>query len=213
MRKGKRDGLGIDLLKSRFLGASKALARFLMRHWAAVANVIFGLLAVSVGYQMWAVGLPEALRYLPRLIMYLMLIAAVLTLKYAVRQYARTIINRASAELREQVAGQVLQQGQERVGSVIQEGVRDARESLTSASERVKERWDHLTGARPSFQVSGAASAVPRCAACGRVLRQGAGFCDGCGAVVGGACPKCGRALRPRASFCDGCGAALHPRE
>jgi len=48
-----------------------------------------------------------------------------------------------------------------------------------------------------------------RCASCGRDSREGAGFCDGCGAPLTPTCPACGHALRSDARFCDGCGVAV----
>ena len=47
------------------------------------------------------------------------------------------------------------------------------------------------------------------CEACRRDNREGAAFCDGCGASLQPACPSCGATNRPDAKFCDACGAAL----
>jgi adenylate cyclase len=44
------------------------------------------------------------------------------------------------------------------------------------------------------------------CPACRIENRQGAKFCDGCGAALPRACADCGTALRANAKFCDECG-------
>ena len=50
---------------------------------------------------------------------------------------------------------------------------------------------------------------MPRCKACGIQLREGARFCDMCGAKVERLCPSCGEVLRDQARFCDLCGIKL----
>src|SRR5437870_12510907 len=45
------------------------------------------------------------------------------------------------------------------------------------------------------------------CMACGEANREGARFCDGCGAALGLRCAHCGVELRTTARFCDECGA------
>ena len=47
------------------------------------------------------------------------------------------------------------------------------------------------------------------CPACAQDLRQGARFCDGCGAALEARCPACGKGQRPHARFCDACGTPL----
>jgi len=47
------------------------------------------------------------------------------------------------------------------------------------------------------------------CPACGQANREGAAFCDACGASLVAACPSCGAANRPGAKFCDVCGTSL----
>src|SRR5918996_998856 len=47
------------------------------------------------------------------------------------------------------------------------------------------------------------------CPACRSENRQGAKFCDRCGAALPRACVACGTALRPHARFCDECGRAV----
>ena len=44
------------------------------------------------------------------------------------------------------------------------------------------------------------------CSNCGRDNREGASFCDGCGARLAVGCATCGQELRTEARFCDGCG-------
>jgi len=48
-----------------------------------------------------------------------------------------------------------------------------------------------------------------RCSKCGAENREGARFCDKCGATLSLKCPSCGAENRPDAKFCDSCGAAL----
>ena len=48
-----------------------------------------------------------------------------------------------------------------------------------------------------------------RCPACNEPVREGAKFCDHCGAPTEVACAKCGANLRPGAKFCDECGARV----
>src|SRR5690349_18984114 len=48
-----------------------------------------------------------------------------------------------------------------------------------------------------------------KCGACGHGNREGASFCDECGAPLTRACPSCGADVRPAAKFCDSCGASL----
>ncbi|MEX2015920.1 MAG: adenylate/guanylate cyclase domain-containing protein, partial [Candidatus Hydrogenedentales bacterium] len=50
-----------------------------------------------------------------------------------------------------------------------------------------------------------------QCASCGETNRDGARFCDTCGAALSMVCPKCEAALRPHARFCDRCGHNLRP--
>jgi len=47
------------------------------------------------------------------------------------------------------------------------------------------------------------------CGSCGRDNREGAVFCDGCGATLTPTCPACAHALRSDARFCDVCGAQM----
>ena len=48
-----------------------------------------------------------------------------------------------------------------------------------------------------------------RCSKCGAENREGARFCDKCGANLSLKCPSCGAENRTDANFCDSCGAAL----
>lgn len=49
------------------------------------------------------------------------------------------------------------------------------------------------------------------CASCGAENREGASFCESCGAALARACPQCGAEARPEARFCDSCGHRLDP--
>ena len=49
-----------------------------------------------------------------------------------------------------------------------------------------------------------------KCKKCGHANKQGAKFCDKCGAnMAGGVCPDCGHKNRSDAKFCDKCGANI----
>jgi class 3 adenylate cyclase len=48
-----------------------------------------------------------------------------------------------------------------------------------------------------------------RCSKCGAENREGARFCDKCGANLSPKCLSCGAEYRPYAKFCDSCGAVL----
>jgi class 3 adenylate cyclase/tetratricopeptide (TPR) repeat protein len=48
-----------------------------------------------------------------------------------------------------------------------------------------------------------------RCNTCEADNREGARFCDKCGAKLPPLCPSCGAENRPNAKFCDSCGSAL----
>lgn len=54
-----------------------------------------------------------------------------------------------------------------------------------------------------------APEAAAQCPSCGNPVREGARFCDSCGADLAPACAECGAALRPGAKFCDNCGAPV----
>ena len=47
------------------------------------------------------------------------------------------------------------------------------------------------------------------CPGCGRANREGARFCNGCGASLAPRCPACDASNEPGARFCDACGGAL----
>jgi len=51
------------------------------------------------------------------------------------------------------------------------------------------------------------------CTNCGKVIKEDAKFCEGCGAATVAAavprCPKCGKEIKGDSKFCEGCGAAI----
>src|SRR6266581_4188723 len=47
------------------------------------------------------------------------------------------------------------------------------------------------------------------CASCGNENREGARFCEACGATLSARCVSCGAELRPSSRFCDSCGTAV----
>ncbi len=53
-------------------------------------------------------------------------------------------------------------------------------------------------------------ASTSNCSQCGQPLRQGAKFCDNCGAPASNICRSCGKALRAGAKFCDECGAPIN---
>lgn len=65
----------------------------------------------------------------------------------------------------------------------------------------------------PPLNLGGSAAAAPSeapgCAQCGQPLRQGAKFCDSCGAPAAANCRSCGKPLRASARFCDECGSPV----
>ena len=50
-----------------------------------------------------------------------------------------------------------------------------------------------------------------KCAKCGADNREGAKFCNECGAPIEASCAKCGAKNKPGAKFCDECGTSLGP--
>jgi hypothetical protein len=64
----------------------------------------------------------------------------------------------------------------------------------------------NLSGVRTGPSLNAASSSI--CPSCKQPLRQGAKFCDNCGAPapVSHNCRSCGKPLRPGARFCDDCG-------
>ncbi|MEX2539941.1 MAG: adenylate/guanylate cyclase domain-containing protein [Actinomycetota bacterium] len=48
-----------------------------------------------------------------------------------------------------------------------------------------------------------------KCPSCQQENREGAAFCDRCGAVLSPRCPQCEAQLRPGARFCDTCGVSV----
>ncbi|MBC7257093.1 MAG: zinc ribbon domain-containing protein [Chloroflexi bacterium] len=59
------------------------------------------------------------------------------------------------------------------------------------------------------FEAAPTQEAAMTCPSCGHAVREGAKFCDNCGARLEMTCPQCGHTLRPGAKFCDHCGAKV----
>jgi len=188
----------------------KAILRFLWKHWAALFITICVLLSSWTGYQMWQAKMPKALVSLPRLALYLGLIILVILVRYALAPFAKRMFEKGKASLKEQVTQEVVEQGKTRASSTLQKGVESAKGAFASVSEDVRQEWEELTGKRKTPAVLMPQGAA-RCPVCGRVVRPGASFCDGCGGALVVTCPKCGRTLRSGSKFCDGCGAVIGP--
>ena len=197
-------------MKSFAARAGKAILRFLWRHWAGTLITILCLLVGLTGYQMWLARLPAAMTHLPRLALYIALIVLILVVKHLGKRWLGQAIDKGKASLRHQIVQDVTSQGVGRAEATLQQGVSKAKGVWSSASAQVRKDWEHVVGGRRA-PVYSAPRPEHRCDACGRILRGGATFCDGCGAAVARTCPKCGRDLRPGSRFCDGCGATVQP--
>lgn len=66
-----------------------------------------------------------------------------------------------------------------------------------------------MGGVPQPVNMSASGSASANCPQCGQLLRQGAKFCDNCGAPTVSTCKSCGKPLRQNARFCDECGAPV----
>ncbi|HUW14089.1 MAG TPA: zinc ribbon domain-containing protein [Anaerolineae bacterium] len=98
------------------------------------------------------------------------------------------------------------------VGEEIEAQFRFSFPSWTPTMRSAKRSCDALVDdfARMT-SVAPAAVAAASCADCGHPLREGAKFCDKCGAAVAlpAVCAECGAALRSGAKFCANCGKAV----
>jgi hypothetical protein len=173
-----------------------------------VAIFVLVALVALTGLQMWKEKLPGALTRLPRLGLYLALIAIVLFIRWAIKRLLPAALSKGKRMLREQVADEVVTQGRQRAGDVVSRGVQGAKGVLSNVGQGVEREWHSLVDNRsPSSAPRRTFSR--RCRVCGRTLRPGAKFCDGCGTVAGSVCPQCGRAIASGARFCRECGAPL----
>ena len=194
-------------MKSFFSRVGKAVVTFLWRRWAETALVVLGLLVLGVGYQMWKARLPAAMVSLPRLLIYLSLMALVVFVKYASKGWAQSLIEKGKSSLRQQISHEVSTQSKSYAQTTLQKGTEGAKQALTSVKDEVEEDLDRLFGNKArSPQIPARLQVAQRCPACGRIVRARARFCDGCGQALSFTCSKCGRKLRPAAKFCDGCG-------
>jgi len=179
---------------------------FLARHAVAIVVAILALITLGLGYRIWRVGLPAAASSLVTLFLCLVLIVVVLFARGKIRQWMQMSASRGKAAVRKRVVEEVVQEGIGRGEALLEKGAETAKGALTTLTEKVKADWQsHVTKPAPGRSLPRA----PRCPSCGRFLRPGAKFCDGCGKPMLLTCPHCGRTLRPQAKFCDGCGTPL----
>lgn len=201
--------LGSALRRAAISLGSKAWNLF-RRHPAATTMGILAVLALGTGYRMWREGFPGALGLLPSLAIYLGLFVAIWVARRKIRELAEGGLTKGSASVGKAVAREVVDEGVSRGGAILQRGVNGAKGALSSLAQEAKGGWEHRVEGKPRAPLL-AARGVPRCRACGRSVRSGARYCDGCGAALPLTCPQCGRPLRGEARFCDGCGASAEP--
>ena len=204
-RKSLGSGVGQAILRAGW----KALRLFL-RHPVTTTIVVLSLMALASAYRIWRSGFPAALRSVPSLAIYLILIVVILVCRKKIRELATGGLSTGRASLPRQVAKEVVAEGLSQGEAVLKREAEGAREALSTLAQEVKADWQQLVQDKPTF-----GAVTPqwgrRCPSCGRILRMRARFCDGCGAPLPTHCPHCGRTLRPKAKFCDGCGTPLHP--
>ncbi|MBC7264054.1 MAG: zinc ribbon domain-containing protein [Chloroflexi bacterium] len=153
---------------------------------------------------MWRLGPVLALSLLPQLVICLVLLVGVI----AVRQVVKGVTK--GGALQTQVAKGVAQDTLSRGQAVVEREVEQAKSSLSALAQDVKADLGRVIGEQTATSTP-VPPVAPRCPSCGRFVRAGAKFCDGCGAALLATCPHCGRALRPGAKFCDGCGKPIRP--
>lgn len=186
-------------MKRLFSRIGKAILRFLVRHWAGTLIVIFSLLTLLSAYQMWRAGPILTLSLLPQLVISIILLVGVIVVRQVVKGVTK------GGALQTQVAKGVAQDILSRGQAVVEREVGEAKDALSSLAQDVKADLGRVVGGQPTTGTA-VPPVAPRCPSCGRLVRAGAKFCDGCGAALLTTCPHCGRALRPGAKFCDGCG-------
>ena len=170
-------------MKSFATKTGRAILRFLWRHWAGALITILCLLVALTGYQMWLARLPEAMTYVPPLALYVILIVLILVVKHLGKRWLGQAIDNGKASLRRGIAQDVTSQGFGRAEATLQQGVNKAKGALASASAQVRKDWNQMVGGRRA-PVSITPEPGRRCGTCGRVLRRGARFRDGCGTTI-----------------------------
>ncbi len=188
------------------LKVSRGAIRFFLRHPIAVITAVLSLIILSLGYRMWRVGFPAAISSLPSLLLCLALIIVVLLARGKIREWTQTSASRGRAAVQKRIVKGVVQEGVSMGEAMLEKGAETAKEALATLSEEVKADWEHHV-AKPA--PGRTLPQARRCPFCGRFLRSGAKFCDGCGKPLPLTCPRCGRTLRPQAKFCDYCGTSL----
>ncbi len=190
-------------MKRLFFRIGQASLRFLLRHWAGTLIVIFSLLTLLTAYQMWIVGPLGFLPLLPQLVISLVLLAGAIAARQVVKEFTRGGLTRGVTSLPTQVARGVISDG---LGREIEQ----AKSSLSALAQDVKADWGRVVANKPPTGII-TPPLAPRCPSCGRLVRAGAKFCDGCGVTLLATCQHCGRDLRQGAKFCDGCGKTTRP--
>lgn len=206
-------------MKSFWGKVGKGLLRFLLRHWAPLLIVVFGLLGALTVVQVRRAGVVSTLAIVPKVLVYVGLIVLVILVRYVLARWVAGLFARGKDALRKQVTQQVIDQGKGRAGALWGRGVARAKGLLGDTNGTTSSEWSRaVTGWRstPTPLASAAPAdsspAQTACPRCGRGVRPGVTFCDGCGVALKALCPKCGRELRAGAEFCDGCGKRVRSR-
>lgn len=192
------------------LRAGWKAVRLLFRHPVTIAVAVLSLLALTSAYRIWRSDFPAALRIVPGLAMYLVLIILILLSRKRIRQLTTGGIARSGASLQRQLAREVVEEGLSQGEAALKRGAQGARQALSALVEEVHADWERLVEGKPTFGVI-TPQRGRRCPSCGHTLRMRARFCDRCGTPLPTRCPHCSRTLRPKAKFCDGCGTPLRP--
>lgn len=202
--------VGMKPLMRRFgkliLKAGWGTIRLFLKHPAAVVTTVLTLIALGLGYRMWRVGFPAAISSLPFLLLCVILIIVTLLARGKTRQWTQTSVSRGKAAAQKRIVRGIAQEGIDVGEVVLEKGAETAKGAVTTLTEEVKADWERYVAKLAPGSTSPQAS---RCPHCGRFLRSGARFCDGCGKPLPLTCPRCGQTLRPAARFCDHCGTPL----